>query len=136
MLRVNGFDHIVLRVRDLKRSLQFYEGLLNLPVEGREEYAAGERPFLSLRIDGQLIDLWPDPDYDSGLGNEHGGLFHFCLRVDGKLIDVLPELKQAGVTILENAPALRFGATGYGDSIYVRDPDDYVLELKESGNKP
>jgi hypothetical protein len=25
----------------------------------------------------------------------------------------------------------RLGATGYGPSIYVRDPDGYVVELKE-----
>ncbi len=133
MARVCGFDHIVLRVRDLERSLHFYADLLSLEVEGRAEHAAGERPFLSVRAGGQLIDLWPDDSYDAELGAQHGGMFHFCLRVGGHLAsDVIPELEKAGVKILEEKPARRFGATGYGMSIYVRDPDGYMLELKES----
>jgi hypothetical protein len=33
--------------------------------------------------------------------------------------------------VIEDTPANRLGATGYGLSIYIRDPDGYVVELKE-----
>jgi len=35
------------------------------------------------------------------------------------------------VTVLEEQPVPRMGATGMGLSIYVTDPDGYVVELKE-----
>jgi len=126
-------DHIVLRVHDLDAALHFYEGLLGLDVEGRSEFSSGLRPFVSVRVGDQLIDLWPDDKYNSELGTRHGGLSHFCLRVAGNLeTNVIPQLRRAGIDLLEPNPAERFGATGYGNSIYVRDPDGYMLELKES----
>jgi len=131
-IRVTELDHIVLRVRNLDESLSFYEGLLGLEVVGRDEYTSGARPFLSVRVGTQLIDLWPDANYDPALGSEAGGLFHLCVRVAGNLdADVLPELRGAGIEFLEDSPAVRFGATGYGRSTYVRDPDRYIVELKE-----
>ncbi len=132
-IRVNDFDHIVLRIRDLEASLRFYADLLGLEVIGRDEHASGARPFLSVRVGGQLVDLWPDPSYDPELGTKAGGLFHFCVRVDNDLeTEVVPELRRAGIELLEDAPAVRFGATGYGKSIYVRDPDGHMVELKEA----
>lgn len=131
-IRVTDLDHLVLRVRDLDASLAFYESLLGLEVVGREEFAGGVRPFVSVRLGGQLIDLWPDATYDADIGARAGGLIHFCLRVAGDLDgEVLPLLRGAGVEILESTPAVRFGATGYGRSIYVRDRDGYIVEFKE-----
>jgi catechol 2,3-dioxygenase-like lactoylglutathione lyase family enzyme len=127
-LRVTGLDHFVLRVRDLDVSIAFYGGVLGLPIEMLEEYRAGTRPFVSARVGGQLIDLVPDPTYDGALG----GLVHFCVRVEGNLAGaVLPRARAAGVDVIEDEPMVRLGATGYGPSIYVRDPDGYVVELKE-----
>lgn len=127
MLRVVDLDHFVLRVRNLDRAVAFYGEVLGLPIEMLEEYRAGTRPFVSARVGGQLIDLVPDPTYDGAMG----GLVHFCVRIAGGLDDVVPRLRAAGVEVVEDAPMVRLGATGYGPSIYVRDPDGYVVELKE-----
>jgi catechol 2,3-dioxygenase-like lactoylglutathione lyase family enzyme len=134
-IRVTELDHIVLRVRNLDESLSFYEGLLGLEVVGREEFSSDARPFLSVRVGSQLIDLWPDESYDRELGSRAGGLFHLCLRIAGDLeADVMPVLRGAGIECLEESPAVRFGATGYGRSTYVRDRDGYIVELKEDGS--
>lgn len=131
-VRVTALDHFVLRVRDLDRSLGFYRGVLGLPVEFLEEHRAGLRPFVSARVGAELIDLVPDPTYDAEAGGRSGGFLHLCLRVEGRLAEeVLPRLRAAGVEILEDAPMERMGATGSALSIYVRDPDGYVVELKE-----
>lgn len=127
MLRVIDLDHFVLRVRDLDRAIAFYGEVLGLPIEMLDEYRASTRPFVSARVGGQLIDLVPDPTYDGAMG----GLVHFCVRIAGGLDDVVPRLRAAGVEVIEEAPMMRLGATGYGSSIYVRDPDGYVVELKE-----
>ncbi len=129
---VTALDHFVLRVRDLDRSIAFYRDLLGLPIECLDEYRAGTRPFVSARIGGQLIDLVPDPTYDPDAGLRSGGFMHLCVRVAGSLErDVLPQVRASAVEVIEDAPMIRLGATGYGASIYVRDPDGYVVELKE-----
>lgn len=131
-IRVTALDHVVLRVRDLDRSLAFYGELLGLPIESLEKYRAAQRPFVSARVGSELIDLVPDPTYDAQAGSTHGGFLHLCVRVAGRLVeDVLPLLRRQGVEMLEESPALRMGATGYAASIYIRDPDGYVVELKE-----
>jgi len=131
-LTVTALDHFVLRVRDLDRSIGFYRDLLGLPIECLDEYRAGTRPFVSARIGGQLIDLVPDPSYDAEAGLRSGGFMHLCVRVTGSLErDVLPRVRNNAVEVIEDAPMIRLGATGYGPSIYVRDPDGYVVELKE-----
>jgi catechol 2,3-dioxygenase-like lactoylglutathione lyase family enzyme len=130
-ITVTALDHFVLRVRDLERSIAFYGGLLGLPIECLDEYRAGTRPFVSARVGGQLIDLVPDPTYDPAAA-AHGGFLHLCVRVAGGLErDVLPQVRARSVEVIEDAPMVRLGATGYGPSIYVRDPDGYVVELKE-----
>lgn len=131
-IAVIGLDHFVLRVRDLDRSIAFYRDALGLPIECLEEYRAGTRPFVSARVGEQLIDLVPDPTYDPDAGMRSGGFLHLCVRVGGGLEhDVLPRVRARGVDVIEDAPMVRLGATGYGRSIYVRDPDGYVVELKE-----
>jgi glyoxylase I family protein len=131
-LRVTALDHFVLRVRDLDASLGFYRDLLGLPIEFLDEFRSGTRPFVSARVGGSLIDLVPDPTYDREAGLRSGGFLHLCVRVCGKLAEeVLPRVRSRGVEILEETPLMRMGATGYGRSVYVRDPDGYVVELKE-----
>ena len=58
---------------------------------------------------------------------------HLCVRIEGTLArDVLPRVqRRAASRSIEEQPMIRLGATGYGPSIYVRDPDGYIVELKE-----
>jgi catechol 2,3-dioxygenase-like lactoylglutathione lyase family enzyme len=131
-IRVTALDHFVLRVRDLEASLGFYRDLLGLPIESLDEFRSGTRPFVSARAGAALIDLVPDPTYDREAGMRSGGFLHLCVRVAGRLVEeVLPRVRARGIEVLEESPSARMGATGYGLSIYVRDPDGYVVELKE-----
>jgi catechol 2,3-dioxygenase-like lactoylglutathione lyase family enzyme len=131
MLRVIGFDHVVLRVRDLDRALGFYRDVLGLRIELLEEYRKGLRPCVSARAGEQLIDLVPDPTYDPKEGSSKGGLLHVCLEIDGKLAAILPWLRERGVNVIEDQPMARMGARGMGLAVYVSDPDGYIVELKE-----
>ncbi len=132
MLTVISLDHFVLRIRDLDASLHFYRDLLGLPVLFLEEYQAGQRPFVSVRIGEQLLDLVPDLTYDPEHANRAGGFLHFCVGVaPGHFAEIIPWLHSQGVTVLEDQPVQRMGARGLGLSIYVTDPDGYTVELKE-----
>jgi catechol 2,3-dioxygenase-like lactoylglutathione lyase family enzyme len=56
---------------------------------------------------------------------------HCCVRVDDRVEDLIPLLRQRGVHVVEDEPMMRMGARGMGLSIYITDPDGYVVELKE-----
>ena len=127
---VTGIDHLVLRVSNLAASRDFYEGLLGCVVE-RELPDLG---LFQLRAGSQLIDLVP-------IGSELGGISqvlqenrnqdHFCLTISPFEPDVLNKLlAAAGVSCSE--VGTRYGADGYGRSIYVTDPDGNTVELKEA----
>ena len=49
-VRVTGFDHLVLRVADVERSLDFYCGTLGLAGDRVDAWRAGEVLFPSVRI--------------------------------------------------------------------------------------
>jgi len=134
MFKIRSLDHLVLRVRDLDASLRFYRDVLGLGIEFLDEYRAGTRPFVSARLSStSLLDLVPDPAYDPSAGANAGGFLHFCVDVvDCDFERVIPWLRSKGIDVLEDQPVPRMGARGMGLSIYLRDPDGYVVELKRS----
>ena len=123
-------DHIVLWSSDVERSVAFYRDLLGCAVERYEEWRAGSAPFPSVRIsESTLIDVFPGGGEDAGRA-EPRNLHHFCLVVDcDDMESLLASLRDRGVEA-EDEVAQRWGARGDGASIYIRDPDGNVIELK------
>jgi catechol 2,3-dioxygenase-like lactoylglutathione lyase family enzyme len=124
-VRVTGFDHHVLVVSDVERSLAWYCGELGLEGERVEEWRRGDAPFPSVRIDATtIIDL---------LAGERGeqNMDHFCLVVAPT---DLATLAASGRFDVMGGPARLFGAQGRGEGIYVRDPDGNVVELRHYGS--
>ena len=132
MIKVRSLDHFVLRVRDLDAALAFYRDVLQLEILFLKEYKANERPFVSARVGEQLLDLVPDPTFDPDAGRMAGGYMHCCVEVENKLSTLIPYLKERGIQLVDEQPVPRMGARGMGLSIYVLDPDGYVVELKEA----
>lgn len=128
MFRTVGLDHIVLAVSDVERSLAFYSQTLGLPAERVEGWRAGTLPFPSVRVnEGTIIDLVKGGE---GGAERRVNLAHFCLVTDSDdLASVAQELEATGIAI-EVGPATRSGARGNALSIYFRDPDDNLIELR------
>ena len=128
--RVLGLDHVVLRVRDLDAALRFYQGALGCAIERRVD-AIG---LVQLRAGASLIDLVP---VDSPLGRAGGGapaaegrnVDHLCLRIEPFDTEALAAHLSAH-SIEPGEIGRRYGADGYGPSMYLRDPDGNVVELK------
>ncbi len=119
-MRVTGLDHIVLDVADVERSLAFYVDELGLEPVRLEEWRAGEVFFVSVRVDaGTIIDLFPTAPSGENMN-------HLCLVVD----DDVDEIADSGRFEIEDGPGERFGARGNGRSIYLRDPDGTLVELR------
>jgi catechol 2,3-dioxygenase-like lactoylglutathione lyase family enzyme len=129
-IQIQGYDHIVLRVRDKDRMVGFYTQVLGCSVDW-------DRPELGLthvRAGRELIDLVTlegplGRAGGAGPGAEGRNLDHFCLRVapfDEAAIRA--HLAAHGVEISDAGK--RYGAQGDGPSIYVRDPEGNTVELK------
>jgi catechol 2,3-dioxygenase-like lactoylglutathione lyase family enzyme len=128
-VRIRGIDHVVLRVADVERSLRFYRDVLGCTVE-RQSEALG---LTQLRAGLHLIDLVV---VDSPLGRAGGpppgpgrNVDHVALRLESFDEAALrAHLSAHGVE--PGDVGQRYGAEGMGPSMYVRDPDGNVVELK------
>ena len=120
-IRITALDHIVLICADVERTLGWYRDLLGLETVRFDEWKRGDVPFPSLRVsESTIIDLVAGEPSD-------GRLDHFCLVVEP--VD-LGAIAASGDFDVVQGPARRFGARGDGTSLYVRDPDGTVVELR------
>jgi catechol 2,3-dioxygenase-like lactoylglutathione lyase family enzyme len=123
-MKVIGFDHVVLNVADVERSLAFYCGELGLAPARVDEWRRGEAPFPSARIDeGTIIDLVAAPRTGENAN-------HICIVVAPT---DLGALKASGRFDVVDGPATRWGARGNATSLYIRDPDGNTVELRYYG---
>jgi catechol 2,3-dioxygenase-like lactoylglutathione lyase family enzyme len=130
MIHIRGIDHLVLRVVDLEKMIDFYCSALGCTVERRQD-AIG---LVQLRAGQSLIDLVPVHGKLGRLGGSPAGregrnLDHFCLRVEPFDESAIREqLARSGV---QAGPVeQRYGAEGEGPSIYTTDPEGNTVELK------
>ncbi|GHH39594.1 VOC family protein [Streptomyces candidus] len=120
-LHVKDFDHLVLNVQDVERSLAFYTGPLGLEPVRVEEWRDGKVPFPSVRVTPTtIIDLFSRPRGSSNVD-------HICLTVEP--LDWQEVIDSGVFTVLEG-PVPRFGARGTAQSLYVQDPDGNTVELR------
>lgn len=134
MSRAIGLDHIVLNVTDVERSLAFYGRCLGLGAERLEAWRRGEVGFPSLRVDeSTIIDLVGVPAGQEADAGRRTNMAHFCLvAAADDLEPLMAQLGEAGVAI-ERGPVTNWGARGMGRSIYFRDPDGNLVELRAYG---
>ena len=129
-LKVRSLDHLVLRVKDLAAMERFYVEVLGLSVERR----ADQIGMVQLRAGAQLVDLVAaggmlGKQGGAAPGAEGRNLDHFCLNLeDFDLAAVTAHLAAHGVKVGESGR--RYGAGGFGVSVYLTDPEGNGLELR------
>jgi glyoxylase I family protein len=131
---VLGLDHLVLRVRDLAASIDFYKRVLGATVERQLQTPR----IVQLRVGESLLDLVPR--IKGGRGNAAtrkalANLDHFAFRVapfDRKAL--VRRLARFGIEPGDVRD--RYGAEGYGPSVYFNDPDGNMVELKGPATRP
>lgn len=138
-LQIKGLDHVVLRVRDLERSITFYQHVIGCELERRVD----DLGLVQLRAGASLIDL---VGVETPLGRAGGGppsrtaqnMDHFALTLDTFDPEAIRR-HLAAHGIASGEPAHRYGAEGFGPSLYIDDPDGNTVELKgppESATDP
>lgn len=129
-ISIQALDHLVLRVNDLALMEYFYSQVLGCPVERRLD----DLGLVQLRAGSSLLDLVPvNSDLGrkggAGPGSQGRNLDHFCWSVspfDPQAI--YSHLKAHGVSA--GPIERRYGAGGFGPSIYLTDPEGNTVELK------
>ena len=131
MLEIAAIDHIVLRTDKLDAMLDFYCNVLGCTVERETSKELG---LTQLRAGAALIDL---VTIDGKLGQLGGGaptpkdnnLDHFCLQLKSISENaILEHLKAHGIPVGEFDE--RYGAQGFGLSLYIQDPQGNTVELR------
>ena len=125
-VRIAGLDHVVLRVGDLDRAISFYQRVLGCRIERELQ----QPRLVQLRAGTALIDLVPASASPGEAGDKTGrNMDHFCVRLMGfDAAAVKAHLATNGVD--PGDVHERYGAEGYGPSIYISDPDGNTVELK------
>ena len=123
-VRLRGLDHVVLTVRDVDRTVAFYESLGATEVE----FGEGRR---ALEVGAQRINLHvAGAEIAPHARAPAPGTGDLCLLLDGSVDEALAGLSAAGIPV-EVGPVERTGAAGPLRSVYVRDPDGNLVELAE-----
>ena len=121
--RLERLDHLVLTVRDIARSLEFYERVLGMR---RESFGEGR---VALHFGRQKINLHPHPTpIDLVADAPLPGSADLCFIAVTPIDEVAAHLRACGVEIIAG-PVERTGAEGPIESVYCRDPDGNLIEV-------
>ena len=122
-MNIERLDHLVLTVADIDRTCAFYTRVLGMEVvhfgEGRTALKFGQQKINlhpAYRIPGLVADK-PTP----GSGD-------LCFITMVPLNEVVTHLETCGVPIVAG-PGPRAGAIGTIQSVYIRDPDQNLVEI-------
>ena len=120
---IKSLDHLVLTVINIDKSISFYCDLL-----GMEHIRFGDNRH-ALRFGSQKINLHQaDNIYQPAAINPSAGSGDLCFIVNTPVEQIITELNDADIKIIEG-PVERTGACGKILSVYIRDPDQNLVEL-------
>ena len=122
-IRLNRLDHLVLTVRDVDATIDWYRTVLGMePVT----FGSGRR---ALSFGAHKINLHHyGHEFEPKAARPTPGSADVCLISDTSLTDVVEHLRRVGTSV-EQGPVARTGATGPITSVYVRDPDGNLVEI-------
>jgi len=123
MIEVRSINHVSLLVADTRRSLEFYHGLLGLPVDGFRPDLGFPGAWLQVG-DGQIHLLELSGSGPPQGNRQHGGRdYHLAMDV-ASLDEVVQALEAAGIEYTRSRSGRK--------ALFCRDPDGNALELLES----
>ena len=122
-MRIERIDHLVLTVSDIEASCKFYTTVLGMAEisfgQGRRAVTFGNQK-INFHQAGKELEpkaLQPTP-----------GSADLCFITSDPLSEVVKHLQNIGVEIIEG-PVERSGASGQMTSVYIRDPDQNLIEI-------
>lgn len=121
-MNISRLDHLVLTVKDINKTVEFYEKL------GMKKEIFGKNR-VALKYSNQKINLHKlGSEFEPKAKNVKEGSADLCFIVEQNLEDIVLYLKKERIKIEEEIVE-RTGANGKIKSIYLRDPDLNLIEL-------
>jgi catechol 2,3-dioxygenase-like lactoylglutathione lyase family enzyme len=128
---IRGLHHNAYRCRDSEETRRFYEDFLGLPLAGAlaiEQTKTGRatdalHTFFQLG-DGSFLAFFEVPGMGFAFKAQHDFDLHIALEVDAAMLEPMKaKAERAGIEVR--------GVSDHGfiHSIYLRDPNGYVIEL-------
>ncbi len=122
-MHVNQIDHLVLTVRNIEATCEFYSRVLGMHVV---TFGGGRK---AMSIGNQKINLHEfGHEFEPKAAQPLPGSADFCLITDLTIDEVIQHLDRERITLVEG-PVDRTGAQGAIRSVYVRDPDENLVEI-------
>ncbi len=122
-IRIEAIDHVVLTVRDIEATCEFYSRVLGFKAvsfgDGRTALSFGNQKFNLHQAGNEFAPRAQHPTPGSA---------DLCLLASTPIDEVIRHLGDCGVDIIAG-PVPKTGATGPLISVYFRDPDDNLIEV-------
>ena len=129
MIKISHLDHLLLTVKDIDKTVDFYTKVLGM----EKEIFKGSR--LALKFANQKINLHKlGAEFEPKAFNVKDGSADLCFIVNMPLNEVKNYIESLGIEIEEGIVS-RTGAVGEIESIYLRDPDKNLIELSNYKSK-
>lgn len=126
MMEIDRLDHLVLTVRDIATTVDFYTRVLGMTAvtfgQGRRALSFG-RQKINLHEAGR--------EFEPKARTPLPGSADLCFITTTPLAEAQAHLAAQGVAV-EEGPVPRTGATGPILSVYIRDPDGNLIELSNT----
>ncbi|MBT3532234.1 MAG: VOC family protein [Rhodospirillaceae bacterium] len=115
-MAVVGIEEIFLKVRNMENALEFYNGMLGIPLDKRDD----ERTYLQMERGHLVLQMEVNTGRHQG-----GGPLHFALTVTEETFDEIME-KFVGSRYFTRGP---YGERGVGRALFMMDPDGNEAEI-------
>jgi catechol 2,3-dioxygenase-like lactoylglutathione lyase family enzyme len=127
---IDHLEHLVLTTAHETACIDFYTRVLGMRLES---FIGGTPPVerKAFKFGNQKINLHiKGKEFEPKADLPTPGSLDLCFIADRPLKDVIAHLNTIGWPIIEG-PGMRTGATSKINSIYVRDPDQNLIEISE-----
>ena len=118
-MNIKKVGNVILAVKDLDKSIEFYNKILGLPIKNKRE------SWVDLGQSGALLSLHPASQSSphSGSSIDNGILISFVI---GDVASAVDELKSKNVKIFREIQE-----RDIGKNVIILDPDEYMISLFE-----
>ena len=122
-MNIKNIDHLVLTVRDIDASCAFYTTILGMQEvsfgQGRRAVTFGDQKINFHQVGKELEPKALRPTPGSG---------DLCFTTDKSMPEIIAHIQSCGIEIIEG-PVERIGAKRLMTSLYIRDPDQNLIEI-------
>lgn len=132
-MKTTKLDHIGIAVKDLEKSLAFYEDVLGIKCEGKETVEEQKVRVAFLPIGDTEVELLESTDPEGPIAKfidkKGEGIQHMAYRVDD-IEKAIASMKEKGVRMIDEKP--RYGAGGAKIAFcHPKDTNGVLIELSE-----